>query len=96
MGEYVNSATRTFFDTYSWYDGTWSGKWKHTRTAVVSVETLLISDIIIGKIELNLTATKDKLRDLYDSLQWRLYRGVLDSVRENFTTTPIFHHAHQI
>ena len=40
-----------------WYDGTWSGKWKvytymDGRNSVAWVETLPVSDIIIGKIEL--------------------------------------------
>ena len=61
-----------------WYDGTWSGKWKvytymDGRNSVAWVETLPVSDIIIGKIELTKScslpkATKDKLRDLYNSL----------------------------
>ena len=61
-----------------WYDGTWSGKWKvytymDGRNSVAWVETLPVSDIIIGKIELTKScslpkATKDKLRDMYNSL----------------------------
>ena len=43
------------------------------RNSVAWVETLPVSDIIIGKIELTkscslLKATKDKLRDMYNSL----------------------------
>ena len=64
--------------TIKWYDGTWSSKWKvytykDGRMTVAWVETLQISDIIVGKIDLTKSgslpkATKDKLRDLYNSL----------------------------
>ena len=66
--------------TIKWYDGSWSGKWKvytykesRNSESVAWVETLPIGDIIIGKIELTKScslpkATKEKLRDLYNSL----------------------------
>ena len=65
--------------TIKWYDGSWSGKWKtytyknRNSESVTWVETLPIGDIIIGKIELTKScslpkATKEKLRDLYNSL----------------------------
>ena len=64
--------------TIKWYDGTWSGMWKvytckDSRNSVALVETLPVSDIIVRKIELTKScslpkATKDKLRDLYNSL----------------------------
>jgi hypothetical protein len=66
--------------TIKWYDGSWSGKWKvytykESRNSefVAWVETLPIGDIIFGKIELTKScllpkAAKEKLRDLYNSL----------------------------
>ena len=61
-----------------WYDGTWSSKWKvytykDRRQTVAWVETVEISDIILGKVELTKSGflpkvTKDKLRDLYNSI----------------------------
>ena len=66
--------------TIKWYDGSWFGKWKvymykngRNSESMAWVETLPIGDIIIGKIELTKScslpkATKDKLRDLYNSL----------------------------
>ena len=64
--------------TIKWYDGTWSSKWKvynykDGRKTVAWVETLPINDIIVGKIHLTKSgllpkAIKDKLRDLYNSL----------------------------
>ena len=61
--------------TIKWFDGTWSSKWKvynykDGRKTVVWMETL---PIIAGKIELTKTgvlprATKEKLKELYDSL----------------------------
>ena len=64
--------------TIKWFDGTWSSKWKvynyrDERKTVAWMETLPISDIITDKIELTNTgllpkATKDKLKELYDSL----------------------------
>ena len=64
--------------TIKWFDGTWSSKWKvynykDGRNTVAWVETLPISDIFTGKIELTKTgvlprATKEKLKELYDSL----------------------------
>ena len=64
--------------TVKWYDGTWSSKWnvynyRNGGKIVAWVETLPISDIIAGKIDLTKSgllpkATKDKLRILYNSL----------------------------
>ena len=65
--------------TIKWYDRSWSGKWRvytyknRNSESVAWVETLPIGDIIIGKIELTTScslpkATKEKLRDLYNSL----------------------------
>ena len=64
--------------TIKWFDGTWSSKWKvytykDGRKTVAWVESLPIDDIIEGKIELTKSgslpkATKDKLRQLYNSL----------------------------
>ena len=66
--------------TIKWYDGSWSGRWKvytykesRNSEPIAWVETLPIGDIINGKIELTKScslpkATKEKLRDLYNSL----------------------------
>ena len=66
--------------TIKWYDGSWSGRWKvytykesQNSEPIAWVETLPIGDIITGKIELTKScslpkATKEKLRDLYNSL----------------------------
>ena len=63
--------------TIKWFDGTWSSKWKvydyrDGRKTVAWIETLPVTDIISGKIELTKSgliskATKDKLKELYDS-----------------------------
>ena len=63
--------------TIKWFDGTWSSKWKvynyrDGRKTVAWIETLPIAVIISGKIELTKSgliskATKDKLKELYDS-----------------------------
>ena len=66
--------------TIKWYDGSWSGRWKvytykesRNSEPIAWVETLPIVDIITGKIELTKSCslpktTKEKLRDLYNSL----------------------------
>ena len=64
--------------TIKWYDGTWSSKWKvynyrSGRQTIAWVETLPLSDIIAGDIQLTKSgalpkAVKDKLRILYNSL----------------------------
>ena len=64
--------------TIKWYDGTWSSKWKvytyrNGRQMVAWIETLPLSDIIAGNIQLTNSgalpkAIKDKLRHLYNSL----------------------------
>ena len=63
--------------TIKWFDGTWSSKWKvynyrDERKTVAWIETLPVTDIISGKIELTKSgliskATKHKLKELYDS-----------------------------
>ena len=64
--------------TVKWYDGTWRGKWKvytyrEGRKTVAWLETLPVSAIIAGKVELTQNgqlskASKDKLKKLYQSL----------------------------
>ena len=64
--------------TIKWFDGTWSSEWKvynykDGRKTLAWVETLPINDIIAGKIELTKSGslpkvTKDKLRQIYNSL----------------------------
>ena len=61
--------------TIKWFDGTWSSKWKvynyrDGRKTVAWIETLPITDILTGNVELTKTGyitkpTKDKLRAFY-------------------------------
>ena len=61
--------------TIKCFDGTWSSKWKvyNYRDGRKTVAWILpVTDIITGKIELTKSgliskATKDKLKELYDS-----------------------------